>query len=220
MQWSYLKTICAALMFAAASAQAADISVTALFGGKAQLVINGGKPRMLSAGDISPEGVRLISADSSAAVIEFQGKRRSLALGSGMRIGGADLSAGSSSGSSVTLTADERGHYQTLGQINGGTVTFLVDTGATSIALPSADARRLGINYLNGQRGYTQTANGRAVAYRVTLDTVKVGDITLHAVEAVVLEGDGLKIALLGMSFLNRTEMKRDGQALTLIRRY
>ncbi len=224
MPWAYLmsffKTICTALTFSVASAQAADISVTALFGGKAQITVDGGKPRMLSAGQTSPEGVKLISADSSAAVIEFQGKRRSLALGSGMRIGGTDLSAGSSSGSSVTLTADERGHYVTMGQVNGGTVQFLVDTGATSIALPSADARRLGINYLNGQRGFTQTANGRAAAYRITLDTVKVGDITLHAVEAVVLEGDGLKIALLGMSFLNRTEMKRDGQALTLIRRY
>lgn len=219
MQWSYLKTICAALTFTAASAQAADISVTALFGGKAQLVIDGGRPRMLSAGETSPEGVKLISADSKGAVIEFQGKRRNLALGSGMRIGGSELSAGNS-GASVTLAADERGHYMTMGQVNGGTVQFLVDTGATSIALPSADARRLGINYLNGQRGFTQTANGRAVAYRVTLDTVKVGDITLHAVDAVVLEGDGLKVALLGMSFLNRTEMKRDGQALTLIRRY
>lgn len=219
MQWSYLKTICAALTFTAASAQAADISVTALFGGKAQLVIDGGRPRMLSAGETSPEGVKLISADSKGAVIEFQGKRRNLALGSGMRIGGSELSAGNS-GASVTLAADERGHYMTMGQVNGGTVQFLVDTGATSIALPSADARRLGINYLNGQRGFTQTANGRAVAYRVTLDTVKVGDITLHAVDAVVLEGDGLKVALLGMSFLNRTEMKRDGQALTLIRRF
>jgi len=220
MRWAYLKTICAAVLFAATLAQSADISVTALFGGKAQISVDGGKPRMLSAGQTSPEGVKLISADSSAAVIEFQGKRLSLALGSGSRIGGVDLSAGSSSGSSVTLTADAQGHYQTLGQVNGGTVQFLVDTGATSIALPSAVARRLGINYLNGQRGFSQTANGRAAAYRVTLDTVKVGDITLYNVEAVVFEGDGLKIALLGMSFLNRTEMKRDGQALTLIRRY
>lgn len=209
-----------ALMCAAAPVQAADISVTALFGGKAQIVIDG-KPRMLSAGQTSPEGVKLISADSSAAVIEFQGKRRSLALGSGYKVSGVSLPTGASgSAPSVTLTADAQGHYQTLGQVNGGTVTFLVDTGATSIALPSAEARRLGINYLNGQRGYTQTANGKAVAYRITLDTVKVGDITLHAVEAVVLEGDGLKIALLGMSFLNRTEMKRDGQALTLVKRF
>ena len=209
-----------ALLFAAAPARATDISVTALFGGKAQIVIDG-KPRMLSAGQSSPEGVKLISADSSAAVIEFQGKRRSLALGSGYKVSGVSLPTGASgSAPSVTLTADAQGHYQTLGQVNGGTVQFLADTGATSIALPSAEARRLGINYLNGQRGYTQTANGKALAYRITLDTVKVGDITLHAVEAVVLEGDGLKIALLGMSFLNRTEMKRDGQALTLIRRY
>lgn len=220
MRCAYLKTFIGISLLATLHAQAADISVTALFGGKAQIIVDGGKPRMLSAGQTSPEGVKLISADSSAAVIEFQGKRQSLALGSGMRIGGVDLSAGSSSASSVTLTADTQGHYQTLGQINGGTVQFLVDTGATSIALPSSEARRLGINYLNGQRGFTQTANGRAAAYRVTLDTVKVGDITLHAVEAVVLEGDGLKTALLGMSFLNRTEMKRDGQALTLIRRY
>jgi len=137
-----------------------------------------------------------------------------------MRIASAGAASGTGGGASVTLTADTQGHYLTLGQINGGTVQFLVDTGATTIALPSAEARRLGINYLGGPRGYTQTANGRAAAYRVTLDTVKIGDITLHAVEAVVLEGDGLKMALLGMSFLNRTEMRRDGQALTLIRRY
>lgn len=219
MRCVHLKSICAAILFAATATQAADISVTALFGGKAQFVINGGKPRMLSAGETSPEGVKLISADSKGAVIEFQGKRQNLALGSGMRIAGANPASGSS-GASVTLTADAQGHYQTLGQVNGGTVRFLVDTGATSIALSSSEARRLGINYLNGQRGYTQTANGRAAAYRITLDTVKVGDITLQAVDAVVLEGDGLKIALLGMSFLNRTEMKRDGQALTLIRRF
>jgi aspartyl protease family protein len=108
----------------------------------------------------------------------------------------------------------------TLGQINGGTVQFLVDTGATAIAIPSADARRLGINYLNGQRGYTETANGRATAYRITLDTVTVGGITLHSVEAVVLEGNGLNVALLGMTFLSRTEMKRDGQSMTLVKRF
>ncbi|MDP1538200.1 MAG: TIGR02281 family clan AA aspartic protease [Burkholderiales bacterium] len=220
MRWDNLKTICVALLFAATPTQAADISVTALFGGKAQLVIDGGKPRMLSAGQTSPEGVRLISADSNGAVIEFQGRRRTLALGSGYRVSGVGIASDTGTGASVTLTADTQGHYQTLGQINGGTVQFLVDTGATAIALPSAEARRLGINYLSGERGYTQTANGRALAYQVKLDTVKVGDITLYAVDAVVLEGDGLKVALLGMSFLNRTEMRRDGQALTLIRRY
>ena len=209
----------AGLLLIASMAHANDISVAALFPGKAVLVINNGAPRTLSVGQATPEGVRLISADSSSAVIEFQGKRQTLVPGGSGRFGGGGDSSASSSGR-VVLSPDARGHYLTLGQINGGTVQFLVDTGATSIALPSADARRLGINYLSGQRGYTETANGKATAYKINLDSVKVGDITLYSVEAVVLEGDGLKIALLGMSFLNRTEMRRDGQTLTLTKRF
>lgn len=211
--------LAALLLLTASMAHANDISVAALFPGKAVLVVNGGAPRTISVGQSTPEGIRLISADSSSAVIEFQGKRQTLTPGGSGRFGGGSATARGGSGT-VTLTPDARGHYLTLGQINGGTVQFLVDTGATAIAIPSADARRLGINYLNGQRGYTETANGKATAYRISLDTVKVGDITLYNVEAVVLEGDGLKIALLGMSFLNRTEMKRDGQTLTLVKRF
>ncbi len=206
------------LLLSASMAHANDISAAALFPGKAVLVINGGAPRTISVGQSTPEGIRLISADSSSAVIEFQGKRQTLVPGGSGRFGGG--AAGGSAAGSVTLSPDARGHYMTLGQVNGGTVQFLVDTGATLIALPSTEARRLGINYLGGQRGYTETANGKAAAYRIRLDTVKVGDITLYGVDAVVMEGDGLKVALLGMSFLNRTEMKRDGQTLTLVKRF
>lgn len=219
MRRCYIKAILCLLLPCAAHAQAADINVVGLFSGRAVVTIDGGKPRTLSAGQSTPEGVKLISADSNAAVIEYQGKRQTLAPGSGARYGGGS-GTNTSAGASATLTADASGHYQTLGQINGNTVQFLVDTGATSIAISSGQARQLGINYLSGARGYTQTANGRAAAYKITLDTVKVDDIMLHAVEAVVLEGDGLKIALLGMSFLNRTDMKRDSQSLILIRRY
>jgi aspartyl protease family protein len=95
----------------------------------------------------------------------------------------------------------------------------MVDTGATAIALPAADAKRLGVNYLKGERGFVQTANGTAPAYRVRLDTVRLGDITLNNVEGVVLEG-GLTMPLLGMSFLNRTEMRRDGDTMVLTRRF
>lgn len=208
------------MLLIASTAHANDISVAALFTGKAVLVINGGAPRTVSVGQSTPEGIRLISADSSSAVIEFQGKRQTLTPGSSGRFAGSGGSASAGGSGSVTLTPDARGHYMTLGQINGGTVQFLIDTGATTIAIPSADARRLGINYLNGQRGFTETANGRATAYRITLDTVTVGGITLHSVEAVVLEGNGLNVALLGMSFLSRTEMKRDGQSMTLVKRF
>jgi aspartyl protease family protein len=66
----------------------------------------------------------------------------------------------------------------------------------------------------------TQTANGAIPAYTVKIDTLQVGEVTLNNVDAVVIEGGKLPIALLGMSFLNRMEMKRDGQTMTLIRRY
>jgi aspartyl protease family protein len=120
----------------------------------------------------------------------------------------------------VTLSADTRGHFVTTGSINGGSVRFLVDTGATIVGLPAADARRLGIDYLHGQRGQVQTANGVAVAYRVKLDTLRIGDIEVNNVDALVSEGDTMGVTLLGMSFLNRMEMKRDGQSMTLTRRY
>jgi aspartyl protease family protein len=86
--------------------------------------------------------------------------------------------------------------------------------------LSTSEAKRLGVNYLAGARGYSSTANGIIPLYRVTLDTVRIGDITVGNVEAAVLEGSGLDIALLGMSFLKRMQMKRDGDTLTLVKRY
>jgi aspartyl protease family protein len=98
-------------------------------------------------------------------------------------------------------------------------VRFNLDTGATVVALPGADANRLGIDYRKGRAGLIDTANGPARAWQVPLDTVRVGNIELHNVEAVVVES-GLEVALLGMTFLNRVEMQRDGATMTLIRRY
>jgi aspartyl protease family protein len=76
------------------------------------------------------------------------------------------------------------------------------------------------VNYLSGARSLTQTANGVVPVYAVKLDTLRVGDITVNNVDASIIEGDRLPIGLLGMSFLNRMEMKRDGTTLTLIRRF
>jgi aspartyl protease family protein len=98
-------------------------------------------------------------------------------------------------------------------------VRFLIDTGATMITLPARDALRLGIDYRKGQRGLSNTANGTVSVYRVNLDTVRLGDIELQSVDAVIIEG-GLDTALLGMSFLNRVEMKREGSTMTLTRRF
>ena len=209
-----------ALLLCPLPSQAAQVQVIALTDGKATLVIDGSKPRTLAAGEVSPEGVRLVSASSEAAVVEIDGKRTTMALGSYYRPI-AESSGRTAIGSSVVIPADGQGHYLVTGTINGAaSVRFLVDTGATVVSISADDARRAGVNYLSGQRGLTQTASGIAQVYRVKLDTLKVGDITLYNVDAAVHVGGQLPIGLLGMSFLNRMEMRRDGAALTLIRRY
>jgi len=197
----------------AGPAAATDLNVVGLFGAKAVVSINGSPPRTLSVGQRSPEGVQLMAVDRETATFEVDGERRTL------RLGQPYVSRAASTGNSVTLKADARGHFLADGQVNGGSVRFLVDTGATTVALPAADARRLGIDYRKGQRGTVQTAGGPTAAYKVTLDTVRVGDIAINAVDAVVIEA-GLPFALLGMSFLNRTEMKREGETMVLTKRF
>jgi aspartyl protease family protein len=196
-------------------AAATDINVIGLFPGKAVVVINGNKPRTLSTGETAPEGVKLISADSDSAEFEIDGKRQVLGLGN--RISSNFAPADNSS---VTLTADSSGHFITEGSINGATVKFIIDTGATMISLNSSEARRIGLNYLKGERGVVSTANGPVPVYKVTLDNVKIGDISLNNVDALVQEGEHLPMALMGMSFLNRVDMKREGSEMTLTKRY
>jgi aspartyl protease family protein len=195
-------------------ALAADVTLVGLIGAKAIVVIDGGAPRTLAPGQKTAEGVLLLGTEKDAASFEIDGKKRTL------RMGQAYSAAARAGRENVTLSADARGHFVTMGSINGGSVRFLVDTGATMVALPASEAKRLGINYLQGQRGQVQTANGVAVAYRVKLDTVRIGDIEVNNVDAVVSENDAMGVILLGMSFLNRMEMKRDGQSMTLTKRY
>lgn len=214
---SNLRAIVLLFLLGSGAALAADINVHALTAGKAVVSIDGGKPRTLAVGQVTAEGVKLISATSESAVFEVAGERRTLAVGQGAAIANTAPARG---GDSVMLFADARGHFTTVGVVNGVSLHFLVDTGATSVVLSSADARRAGVNYLSGARRLTQTANGVVPVYAVKLDTLRVGDITVNNVDASVIEGDRLSIGLLGMSFLNRMEMKRDGTTLTLIRRF
>jgi aspartyl protease family protein len=201
------------LLFAA-GAGATDVNVIGLFPGKAVVSIDGGPPRTLSAGQKTAEGVTLLSTDRESATLDVGGQRKTL------RLGQAYTAAASAGAQTVSLAADTRGHFVVDGQVNGGTVRFLLDTGATMIVLSSADALRLGIDYRKGQPSMMNTANGVAPAYRVKLDSVRVGDITVNSVDAVVMEGGVLPVALLGMSFLNRMQMKRDGQTMVLTKRF
>jgi len=204
-----------ALGLTIAPAAATDVNVIGLFPGKAVVVVNGGKPRTLSVGEATPDGVKLVAVETETAVLEVDGKRRTLGMGQSISV--APPAAGRAQ---ATLAADSSGHFLTTGQINGQSVRFLVDTGASMISMNAAEAKRLGVNYLKGQPGYASTANGPAAVYKVSLDAVRVGDISMTNIDALVHEGNNLPIVLLGMSFLNRVEMRRDGPTMTLVKRY
>jgi len=196
-------------------AVAADVSLIGVVPGKAAvLAVDGGNPKLVKIGR-SWQGIRVIAVDKQHAMVEIDGAQRRLPLGQHYRSG----TSASTDRQQVVLAADPRGHFVVDGAVNGGRVRFILDTGATVVALPGSDANRLGIDYRKGARGTISTANGATQAWGIRLDTVKVGDIELRNVEAVVVES-GLEIALLGMTFLNRVEMKRDGSSMTLIRRY
>ena len=202
-------------LLACGPAAAIDVALIGIIGDKAAvLAVGGGEPKTVKVGQ-KWRGVTVLAVERERATVEVDGGRRTLALGQHYRSGD-----GAPSGrQSVTLSADTRGHFVSDGSVNGLQVRFIVDTGASVVALPAADAARLGIDYRKGERGLAQTAAGTAPVYRVTLDQVKLGSIALTAVEGVVIE-QGLEIALLGMSFLNRLEMKRDGDTMTLTRRF
>jgi len=195
-------------------ALAADVTLVGLIGAKAIVVIDGSAPRTLAPGQKTAEGVVLLGTEKDAANFEIDGKKKTL------RMGQAYSAAARAGRQNVILNADARGHFVTMGSINGGSVRFLVDTGATFVTLPATEAKRLGINYLQGQRGQMHTPNGVVQVYRVMLDTVRIGDIEINRVDAVVNANDAMGVTLLGMSFLNRMEMKRDGQSMTLTRRF
>ena len=196
-------------------AHAANVTVVGLFPGKAVVVINGASPRTISVGQKQAEGVTLISTASNSAVFDIEGTRHTLDLGEHFAV----PSGGAGANNTLRLSADTVGQFWAMGQINGKSVRFLVDTGATSVALPASAARNMGIDFTKGQRGSAATAGGVVPAWRVSLDAVTIGEITLYQIEASVFES-GLDVALLGMSFLNRLEMKRDGAQMTLTKRF
>lgn len=193
-----------------------QVNVVGLFNNKAVLVIDGGKPQTLTAGQVSREGVKLVAADSMRAVVEIQGKRRELGMGQA-----ASLPTAATSGpTSVTLYADPQGHFVFQGSINGRPARMLVDTGASSVAISGDQAKTLGIDYVKGEQGVVSTAGGPMKSYAVSLNSLKIGGMVLHQVEAVVIEGSSPPLVLLGMSALSRLQMKHEGIALTLTKKY
>ena len=189
-----------------------SIQVVGLFPGRAVVVVDG-KRRVLKPGRSSPEGVTLISADSESAVLELDGHRRTFSLG--RRI--TTIFRPPAKGRSTQIWPNQAGMYRIVGSINGYPVNFLVDTGATLVAMSRTEAKRLGIDYLvEGTPSRSQTAAGIVDTYHVRLKKVRVGDITLRDVQASVVDGDFPREVLLGNSFLNRLDLRRQGRVLEL----
>ena len=193
-----------------------DIHVVALFKDRVMVMIDG-KQRLLRSGDSSPEGVRLVSADSVGAVFEYQGRTLERRL-DGRVHAAVDSPQGRDD---VLIFRDRRGMFKTVGSINGLPVGFLVDTGASSVAMNSIQARRLGIDFrVQGEPTYVTTASDVTRAYQLKLDVVKVGAIQLRNVTAVVLDGARPAEVLLGMSFLGRVAMINESDKLILRRKF
>src|SRR5450631_3413647 len=168
-------------------ATALDVNVVGLFPNKAVVQIEGGALRTLSVGEKARDDVILLAVGRDGATFDIQGRRVALALGPARR----QTSPAAAANYAVVRT-DERGDLVADGEVNGMPVRFAVDTGATFITLPAREASRLGLDYRNGQRTVMETANGNAVAYRLKLDTVRVGNVSLHNIDAVITEGDSL----------------------------
>lgn len=212
-KWMCHFTLALLTCLSADFARAQEVGLAGLLGNKAMLTLNGGPPRTVAVGQVV-EGVKLISIQGDQVIIEMNGKQRPLRVGQH-----AVAALAAEGGGKLTLTADGQGHFFTTGTVNGVSVRFLVDTGATMISLGQSDARRIGIDASKGQRAVSNTANGQIVVSRVKLDTVRLGEITLNNVDALVQQND-MPIALLGMSFLNRMEMQREGSTMTLKKRF
>jgi aspartyl protease family protein len=114
----------------------------------------------------------------------------------------------------LRLARNRAGHYVADGEIDGRRVRFLLDTGATWVALSTDLARELGLK--RGAAVTLQTANGDALGYQTRLASVRVGPIELHNVAALVTDGMDNDTVLLGMSFLNRIEFAQRGGELVL----
>lgn len=193
---------------------ASDIKLVSLSSEKALFVIDGKPPKAFAVGSALTTDAKLTALDRTSATIEVGEKKQVFFLGQA-----ALTPSANSKNPSITLNASEMGHFFTQLQINGGSQTrAMIDTGASFIAIPAAEAQRMGLDYKKGRLSYSNTANGIVPIYLIQLDSVKIGDIEVFQVQASVHEG-ALPVTLLGNSFLKRLSMSRDGERMVLTKK-
>jgi len=198
-------------LLACAPLWAQEVQLAGVLGGKALLVTGGGAPRAVAVGQ-TLDGVRVLAVGRDEATVEVDGQRQVLHLG------GAPVSVGARTGpdkARLVLYADAGGHFVDSGSINGRPMRFIVDTGATAVAIGRAEAERLGVKVSEGKPVRMQTANGTTQGWLVKLASVRIGPLEQHGVQAIVTQ-EPMPYVLLGNSFLQPYEMTRKGGELTL----
>ncbi|WOP16850.1 retropepsin-like aspartic protease family protein [Ottowia sp. SB7-C50] len=206
--------IAAGLAALSLGAAAQTVALQGMLGSKALLMVGGGAPRAVAPGE-TLQGVKVLSTSGDQAVVLVAGQRVTLRVGEAPASVGAAAPAG---GDRISLTADGRGHFITQGSINQRPVQFMVDTGASVVAIGQSEADRLGLNYKAGRAVTMHTANGAAPGWLFKIATLRVGDVNTYDVDAVVTPG-AMPSILLGNSFLNRFSMRREGDQMLLIKR-
>lgn len=192
-------------------AAAQSVSLAGRMGSKALLMIDG-QTQLLAVGD-SARGVKVLRLDGDAVVVEVGGRTSTLQVGGAPARVGAGATG--SAAREVVIPAGPGGHFVVAGTINGRAVQFMVDTGATLIAMSRAEADRLGIDYSRADRGMTSTANGDVEVRVLTLSSVRVGSVDLANVRAAIVPAPMPGI-LLGNSALSRFQMQRDNDVMRL----
>jgi aspartyl protease family protein len=209
-------SLCFALLVVQLPAWAQKVALTGVMGQRALLVIDDGAPAVVSPGE-TRDGVTLISVEADRAVVETAGRRQNLKVGeSPVSLVGA---AGSSDSKRVVLTSGPGGHFISSGQVNGATVRFLIDTGATVVSMSSQEADRIGLRYRSGTPVLLTTANGIVQGYQMHLDTVRLGGVEVYNVPAIITTVP-MPFVLLGNSFLSHFQLKQENDSLTLDKRF
>ena len=197
---------------------AASVKAVALFEGRAMLSVDGGKAKIISEGK-TLSGVKLISSNTSQAIIEVNGKRQTLKLNSSLVLEESlGTKPSNSYASSIQLFIDEKGFFRGDGSVNGKSINFLIDTGANIVVLNSNEAKRVGLDYKSGVESVAKTASGVAPMYLMTVERISIGGLELRNVETGIIEGNFPQYPLLGMSFLGQLKMQQDGKVMTISR--
>lgn len=170
-----------------------------------------GERHQLGVGD-GVRGLRLKDADSDRAVFEYEGERFEKRMGTS--VGGAY--AESPSRREVRLEPDASGLFRAEGRVNGHATEFIVDTGANVVAMGRDQAEAFGLDPADGTRSRVETAAGTTTGYRLRIDEVVLRGITVTDVNAVIIDGGGPPVPLLGMSFLGQVNMRHESGTLIL----